>query len=106
MIFHSFLSTTILQLVARAAIAPKAASQGAKTTPTIPTVAGISSSTFPFSSFTIILVMFPSCKSSFTFSTRLSAEMVNSSLTVFMTGAPQAWQNFASSFSFVPHLEQ
>jgi hypothetical protein len=57
---YSLLSTTILQFVANAAIAPNAASQGTRTTPITPTVAGISSRTVPFSFFTIILVTLPS----------------------------------------------
>jgi len=57
---YSLLSTTMLHLVAKAAITPKAASQGAMSTPTTPMVAGISSKTFPFSSLMITLVTFPS----------------------------------------------
>ena len=58
--FYSLFSTTILQLDAKAAIAPRAASQGTRTTPITPMVAGISSKTSPFSFFTIILVTLPS----------------------------------------------
>ncbi len=89
-LYSSFLSTTILQFVAKAAITPRAASHGAITAPITPTVAGISSRIFPFSSFTIILVMFPSWSSSFIFSIRLSAETENSSLTILGAGAPHA----------------
>ena len=57
---YSLLSTTMLHLVAKAAITPKAASQGAMSTPTTPMVAGISSKIFPFSSSMITLVTLPS----------------------------------------------
>jgi len=85
---YSLLSTTILQFVANAAITPNAASHGARTAPITPTVAGISSMILSFSSFMIILVMFPSWSSSLTFSIRLSADIVNSSLTIFVAGVP------------------
>jgi len=103
---YSLLSTTILQLVTNAATTPKAVSHGARTVPIKPTVAGISSNGFPFSSFTIILVTFPSCSNSLTRSTRLLAETLNSSRVTLATGAPQTGQNLSSSFRRAPHLVQ
>jgi len=103
---YSLLSTTILQFVANAAITPKAASHGANTAPMRPTVAGISSNVFPFSSFTITFVTFPSCRSSLTRSTRLSAETVNSSLVIFAFGVPQTGQNLSSSLRGAPQFVQ
>jgi hypothetical protein len=103
---YSRLSTTILQFAAKAAIAPRAASQGARTTPITPMVAGISSSTLPFSFFTIILVIFPSWSSSLTLSIRLSEETEYSSRVTFVTGAPQEKQNRAPFSNFAPHLIQ
>lgn len=80
----------ILQFVTRAAITPRAASHGASTAPITPTVAGISRSVFPFSSFTVMRVTFPSWSSSFTLWIRLSADTVNSSLVTLATGVPHA----------------
>ena len=48
---YSFLITEMVHLVAIAAIAPKAASQGANNVPTIPAQAGISKRVLPFSSY-------------------------------------------------------
>jgi hypothetical protein len=59
-----------LQFAANAAITPSAASQGAITAPMTPIVAGISRRVFPFSSFMITLVTFPSWSSSLTLSGR------------------------------------
>ena len=59
-VFYSLLSILILQFVARAAMAPNAASHGAKSAPTTPTVAGISRRVLPCSFSTITLVTFPS----------------------------------------------
>ena len=56
----SCLITVMVHLVAKAAIAPKAASQGANNVPTIPAQAGISKRVLPSSSFTMILDMSPS----------------------------------------------
>jgi hypothetical protein len=103
---YSLLSTTILQLATNATITPKAASQGATTVPITPTVAGISSSVFPFSSFTIMRVTFPSWRSPLTRSTRLLDEMVYSSLVTLAADAPQTGQNLSSSFRGAPHLVQ
>jgi len=46
-VFYSILSTTIVHRVARAAMAPRAASHGARMVPTTPMVAGISKRVFP-----------------------------------------------------------
>ena len=49
------LMTVIVHFVAKAAIAPKAASQGANIVPTIPAQTGISKRDLPLSSLTMIL---------------------------------------------------
>src|SRR3990172_7442221 len=90
----------------KATITPKAINQGAKTTPTTPTVAGISSKRFPLSSITIIRVTFPSCNSSLTLSTRLLPETLYSSRLTFATAAPQTGQNLSSSFNTAPQFVQ
>ena len=96
----------MVHLVAKAAIVPNAASHGATMAPTTPTVAGISRRGLPFSSFIMILVMFPSWISSLILLTKLSAEIENSSFTTFLTAAPQLGQNLASSSNSAPHFAQ
>lgn len=103
--FYSVRSTASVQFVARAAMVPNAASHGAINVPTMPTVAGISRSCRPLSSFITIRVTFPSCSSCLTFSTRLSAEMVNSSRLTFATIAPQLEQYMSFSLSCAPHFQ-
>jgi len=71
-----------VHLVSRAAIAPNAASTGTINAPTAPAVKGNSATTSPFSFLIIILRALPSLIISFTFSTILSPEMVNSSFFV------------------------
>jgi hypothetical protein len=92
--------------VTNAATTPKAANHGAKTTPTTPTVAGISIKVFPPSSLTITRVTFPSCNNSLTRSTKLLPETVNSSLVNLGTVDPQTAQNLSPSFNRAPHLTQ
>ncbi len=86
---HSFFSTTIVQLVAIAAITPIAASHGARTVPMIPIVTGISRSIFPSYSFMMILLMFPSWINFFTVFTRSSEDTLNSSVFTLPADAPQ-----------------
>ena len=88
--------------MAIAPITPRAASHGAITAPINPTVAGKSSSIFPFSSFMIILLTFPSCSSFLTVFTRSSDDTVNSSDLKSFIEFPQTEQKFASSSSFFP----
>jgi len=98
---YSFLSTTMVHLVARVAMVPRAASQGAIITPTTPMVAGISRTTLPCSSFTMILVMLPSRISSLTFSMRLAAETENSSLKPYLPrlhSFDRIWRFLQASF--------
>lgn len=91
--------------MAIAAIAPTAAKIGASTIPTTPTATGRSRRRSPFSSFTIILVTFPSCSSCLIFSTSLSESSVNCSV-LLRTDLPQRWQKEASLTSSVPQLLQ
>ena len=88
--FYSFLMTLMVHFVARAAIAPSPASQGAAIVPATPTLAGMSKRIFPVSSFTMILVTFPSCSNSLTLSTRFSEETANSSGKIGFAGAAGA----------------
>jgi hypothetical protein len=94
------------QLATNAAITPRAANQGAKITPTTPTVAGISSKVLPASSLTMIRVTFPSCSNSPTRSTTSLPETLYSSLDIFGAAAPQIAQNLSLSISGAPHFTQ
>ena len=67
-----------MHLVNKAATAPNAARTGANNTPTAPAVRGNSNISSPFSFLIIILRALPSSIISFTFSTILSPEIVNS----------------------------
>lgn len=106
LVFYSFLSMAMVHFAAKAPMAPSAASQGARTAPTTPAQAGISSSSFPVSSLTMILVTFPSWISSLTFLMRSSEDTEYSSLTILLMDAPQLGQNFAPLGSSAPHFSQ
>jgi hypothetical protein len=81
--YSSSFSTTMLQSVTSAAMAPIAAQTGRSAAPTRPSVSGTSIKAFPSSFLMMRRRMLPSCTSYFAFASKLSPLTLYSSVRTF-----------------------